>query len=274
MFRRTSRKLLRKKRTRKTQQKSPPPTLKKPREIQVMREAGRIVARVHAQLKEAIRPGISTWDIDQLAFEVIQRYNATSSFYHYNGYPAHVCTSVNEELVHGIPKKSRKLKNGDIISIDVGVRYRGFIGDSAWSYPVGEIDDAAAELMRVTEKSLFQGIEQAVVGNRVVDISRAVQRFVEKNRFHVVRDYTGHGVGRAMHESPQVLNYDGGDADGNFVLQPGLVIAIEPMVQTGTWETETLKDQWTVISKDHSLTAHFEHTVAITADGPQILTLP
>lgn len=274
MFRRTSRKLLRKKRTRKTQQKSSPPMLKKPREIQIMREAGRIVARVHAQLKEAIRPGISTWDIDQLALEVIQRYNATSSFYHYNGYPAHVCTSINEELVHGIPKKSRKLKNGDIVSIDVGVRYRGFIGDSAWSYPVGEIDDAAAELMRVTEESLFQGIAQAVAGNRVVDISRAVQRFVGKNRFHVVRDYTGHGVGREMHESPQVLNYDGGDADGNFVLQPGLVIAIEPMVQVGTWETETLKDQWTVISKDHSLTAHFEHTIAITTNGPQILTLP
>ena len=239
-----------------------------------MREAGRIVARVHAALKEAIRPGISTWDIDQLALEVIQRYNATSSFYKYNGYPAHVCTSVNEELVHGIPKRSRKLKKGDIISIDVGVSYRGFIGDSAWSYAVGDIDEDAAELMRVTEESLFKGIERAVAGNRVVDISRAVQKCVESNHFHVVRDYTGHGVGRKMHEGPQVLNYDGEDADGQYVLQPGLVLAIEPMVQTGTWETETLKDKWTVISKDHSLTAHFEHTVAITATGPQILTLP
>lgn len=239
-----------------------------------MREAGRIVARVHAALREAIHPGVSTWDLDQLAVETMSRYNATSCFLGYRGFPANICASVNEELVHGIPKKDRILREGDIISIDVGVRYRGFIGDSAWTYAVGQISPAAQELMRVTEESLYQGIAQAHAGKRVVDVSRAVQRYVESNRMHVVREYTGHGVGRQMHEAPQVLNYESQDPDGQTILRPGLVVAIEPMVQTGTWQTRTLKDKWTVISKDHSLTAHFEHTVAITNNGPEILTLP
>jgi len=252
----------------------PQPQLKSPREIQIMREAGRIVARVHAVLREAIRPGVSTWELDQLAAETMSKYNAASCFLGYRGFPAHICTSINEELVHGIPSKDRILKAGDIISIDVGVRYRGFIGDSAWTYAVGEISPEARALMRVTEESLYQGIAQAHPGRRVVDISRAVQRHVEAHGFHVVREYTGHGVGRQMHEAPQVLNYESQDPDGQIVLQPGLVIAIEPMVQIGTWQTRTLKDNWTVISKDHSLTAHFEHTVAITNNGPEILTLP
>lgn len=252
----------------------PQPQLKSPREIQIMREAGRIVARVHAVLREAIRPGVSTWELDQLAAETMSKYNAASCFLGYRGFPAHICTSINEELVHGIPSKERILKAGDIISIDVGVRYRGFIGDSAWTYAVGEISPEAQALMRVTEESLYQGIAQAHPGRRVVDISRAVQRHVEAHGFHVVREYTGHGVGRQMHEAPQVLNYESQDPDGQIVLQPGLVIAIEPMVQIGTWQTRTLKDNWTVISKDHSLTAHFEHTVAITNNGPEILTLP
>ncbi|MEJ5247249.1 MAG: type I methionyl aminopeptidase [Caldilinea sp.] len=252
----------------------PQPQLKSPREIQIMREAGRIVARVHAVLREAIRPGVSTWELDQLAAETMSKYNAASCFLGYRGFPAHICTSINEELVHGIPSKDRILKAGDIISIDVGVRYRGFIGDSAWTYAVGEISPEAQALMRVTEESLYQGIAQAHPGRRVVDISRAVQRHVEAHGFHVVREYTGHGVGRQMHEAPQVLNYESQDPDGQIVLQPGLVIAIEPMVQIGTWQTRTLKDNWTVISKDHSLTAHFEHTVAITNNGPEILTLP
>ncbi|MDQ3248397.1 MAG: type I methionyl aminopeptidase [Chloroflexota bacterium] len=245
-----------------------------------MREAGRIVARVHAALKQAIRPGVSTWELDQLALEMLQKYDATSAFLNYPGgnnrkpFPAHICASINEELVHGIPSKHRILHEGDIISIDVGARYRGFIGDSAWSYAVGSISDKAAELMRVTEESLYAGIKQALVGRRVVDISRAVQRHVENHGLHVVREYTGHGVGRQMHEAPQVLNYVANDPDGNVVLTPGLVLAIEPMVQRGTWETHTLKDNWTVTSKDRSLTAHFEHTIAITNNGPEILTLP
>lgn len=239
-----------------------------------MREAGRIVARVHAALREVIKPGISTWDLDQIALEVLTKHRATSCFLGYRGFPAHICTSINEELVHGIPNKKRVLREGDIISIDVGARYRGFIGDSAWSYTVGDVNAAAQALMEVTEHSLYKGIEQSLAGNRIVDISRAVQQHVERAGLHIVREYTGHGVGREMHEGPQVLNYVSGDVDANLELKPGLVIAIEPMVQDLTQETETLKDKWTVINKMHGLAAHFEHTVAITTRGPEILTLP
>ena len=239
-----------------------------------MREAGRIVARTHAALKEVVRPGVSTWELDQVAYEVMRKYDATSAFLGYRGFPANICTSINQELVHGIPHKDRILKEGDIISIDVGVRHRGFIGDSAWTYAVGKIRPEAVELLQVTESSLTEGIKQAQVGRRVVDISRAVQRYVEGYGMHVVREYTGHGVGRQMHEPPQVLNYVGNDPEGNVILTPGLVLAIEPMVQRGTWQTRTLKDNWTVVSKDNSLAAHFEHTIAITNNGPEILTLP
>ena len=248
------------------------PVLKSPREIQIMREAGRIVAKIHTIMREAVQPGISTWELDQLALEAMQKYNVVSAFLGYHGYPANICTSINEELVHGIPSKDRILREGDIISIDVGVRHRGFIGDSAWTYAVGEISDEAQHLLDVTEASLAAAIEQVVVGNRLVDVSRAVQRVVEAGTLHVVREYTGHGVGRQMHEPPQVLNYVGGDPDGALVLEPGLVIAIEPMVQVGTWQTRTLRDEWTVVSRDNSLAAHFEHTVAVTNQGPEILT--
>lgn len=273
MFKRKNRKLLRRKRTKESQDR-PKAILKSPQEIKIMREAGRIVARVHAALREAVKPGVSTWDLDQVALNVLTKYNATSCFLGYRGFPAHICASVNEELVHGIPNKKCILEAGDIISIDVGARYRGFIGDSAWSYPVGEISSVAQDLMNVTEQSLYKAIEQAVVGNRVGNVSRAVQSYVEMNGFHVVREYTGHGVGRDMHEGPQVLNYVSDDADSSLELTPGLVLAIEPMVQDGTIETETLKDKWTVVSKNRGLTAHFEHTVAITNRGPEILTLP
>lgn len=268
-----ARKLLRRKRTQ-TAQHRPVPMLKTPQEIRIMREAGRVVAKVHNALREAIEPGISTWDLDQIALETLRKNSATSCFLGYRGYPAHICTSVNEELVHGIPSKKRILQEGDIVSIDVGARYRGFIGDSAWSYPVGSISRDASKLMSVTEESLYEGIKLAQVGNRIADISGAIQRCVEKNDLHIVREYTGHGVGREMHEPPQVLNYVSGDTDGSLLIEPGLVIAIEPMVQLNTWKTETLKDQWTVINQSHGLAAHFEHTVAITNQGPEILTLP
>lgn len=273
MFRKSGRAPLRQQ-TQATAQRQSPPVLKSPREIQIMREAGRIVARVHTAMKEAVRPGVSTWELDHIATEVMQKYDASSAFLGYRGFPAHICASINEELVHGIPSKDRILKQGDIISIDIGVRYRGFIGDSAWSYAVGDVSEKALDLMRVTEQSLFEGIKQAVVGKRVIDISRAVQNYVETHNLHIVREYTGHGVGRQMHEAPQVLNYVSGDPDGNYPLTPGLVIAIEPMVQRGTWQTRTLKDNWTVVSKDRSLAAHFEHTIAITNNGPEILTIP
>jgi methionyl aminopeptidase len=252
----------------------PRPVLKSPREIQIMREAGRIVARVHAELKEVIRPGVSTLALDQVAAEVLSKHGAISSFLGYRGYPAHICASINEELVHGIPNKERVLNDGDIISIDVGAFYRGFVGDSGWTYAVGEISDEAKKLMEITEGSLFAGIEQALVGNLIRDISGAVQQYVESAGMHIVREYTGHGVGRSMHEAPQVLNYVSGDIDGGLVIEPGLVIALEPMVQVGTWETRTLKDKWTVISRDRSLSAHFEHTIAVTNKGPEVLTLP
>ena len=275
MFKRPGQpRLLRKQPATQQSARRPEPVLKSPREIQIMREAGRIVARVHAAMREAVRPGVSTWELDQLALETMGRYDATSCFLGYRGYPANICTSINQELVHGIPSKDRILKEGDIISIDVGVRYRGFIGDSAWSYAVGEILPAAQELMRVTEDSLYAGIAKATVNSRVIDISRAVQQYVEAHGMYIVREYTGHGVGRQMHEAPQVLNYASDDPDGQTVLRPGLVIAIEPMVQAGTYLTRTLKDNWTVISKDGSLAAHFEHTVAITNNGPEILTVP
>jgi methionyl aminopeptidase len=250
----------------------PAPIHKSPREIQIMREAGRIVARVHQSFRQGIRPGISTWELDELAAEIIHSNNAKSSFLGYRGYPANICTSINEELVHGIPNQTRVLQEGDIISIDVGVFYRGFVGDSGWTYAVGDIDPGAEQLLRVTEESLSAGIEAIRSGNCVLDISAAVQNSVEPSGFHVVREYTGHGVGRSMHEGPQVLNYVSDDTDGKVALSPGLVIAIEPMVQMGTWRTETLKDKWTVISEDHSLSAHFEHTVAVTNKGPEILT--
>ena len=275
MFKRSGQsRLLRKQPATQQQARRAEPVLKSPREIQIMREAGRIVARVHSALREAVRPGVSTWDLDQLAVETMARYNATSCFLGYRGFPANICASINQELVHGIPNKDRILKEGDIISIDIGVRYRGFIGDSAWTYAVGEISPQARELMRVTEESLYAGIAKATVNNRVIDVSRAVQQHVEANGMYIVREYTGHGVGRQMHEAPQVLNYASEDPDGQTILRPGLVIAIEPMVQAGTWQTRTLKDNWTVISKDGSLSAHFEHTVAITNNGPEILTLP
>ena len=273
MIRNHGRKLLRRKRTQ-SGQRYAAPMLKTPQEIRIMREAGRIVARVHAALRGAIEPGISTWDLDQIAVGILSKYGATSCFLGYRGYPAHICTSVNEELVHGIPRKDCVLREGDIISIDVGARYRGFIGDSAWSYAVEPIDDDATELMNVTEQSLYEGIKFAQAGNQIADISRAIQQYVEKNNLHIVREYTGHGVGREMHEPPQVLNYVSGDADGMLMLEPGLVIAIEPMVQQNTWKTETLDDKWTVINKSQGLAAHFEHTIAITNQGPEILTLP
>lgn len=272
MFKRGTRKQLRKRRTQKTARRSEP-ILKNAREIQTMREAGRIVARVHEALREAVQPGVTTLDLDKVALAVLQKYSATSAFFGYRGFSGNICTSINEELVHGIPSKGRVLEEGDIISIDVGSRYRGFVGDSAWTYAVGEISDDAKKLMQVTEESLFAGISCANAGNRIKDISRAVQSCVEENGMHVVRDYTGHGVGREMHEPPQILNYVAGDADSNIVLRPGMVFALEPMVQIGTWETKTLKDEWTVISKDFSLTAHFEHTIAITNSGPKILTV-
>lgn len=249
-------------------------TIKSPQEIALMREAGRIVARVHAELAEAIRPGVTTAELDALAESIIRKHGAIPSFKGYHGFPASICASINEELVHGIPSTRRVLREGDIISIDVGTIYKGYQGDGAWTYPVGEITPEAQRLLDVTREALYVGIRQVRPGNRLMAYSRAVQEYVESRGFYVVRMYTGHGIGREMHEPPEVLNYvNPAHPDSRRRFLPGMVVALEPMVQVGTWETETLADGWTVVSKDGSLSAHFEHTVLVTSEGPVILTV-
>ncbi|MDW7674586.1 MAG: type I methionyl aminopeptidase [Bacillota bacterium] len=242
---------------------------KTPEEIKMMKEAGKIVAETHAELAKVVAPGITTAELDRIAENYIRSCGATPAFKGYHGFPASICASINEELVHGIPGL-RKLKNGDIISIDIGAVYNGFFGDAAVTLPVGEISSEAKQLLQVTEEALMKGIEQARVNNRLSDISHAVQAYVEANNFSVVRDYVGHGIGREMHEDPQVPNF--GRPGFGPRLKPGLVLAIEPMVNMGSYEVYTLQDDWTVVTTDKKLCAHFEHTIAITEDGPEILT--
>jgi methionyl aminopeptidase len=238
-------------------------------EINLMREAGRIVAKTHEALAQAIQPGITTLELDSIAEQCIRSYGATPSFKGYHGFSGSICASVNEELVHGIPG-SRKLKEGDIISIDIGAFYQGYHGDSAWTYSVGKISDQASKLLEVTEQSLYRAIEQAKPGNRLSDISHAVQAYVEPEGFSIVREYVGHGIGSSLHEEPQIPNY--GPPGKGPRLKPGFVLAIEPMVTAGARYVKTLQDNWTVITEDRSLCAHFEHTVVITPDGYEILT--
>jgi methionyl aminopeptidase len=240
-------------------------------ELELMREAGRIVANTHQLLKEAIRPGVSTMQLDQLAERYILSQNATPSFKGYNGFSGSICASVNEELVHGIPC-SRKLKDGDIISIDIGAYYKGFHGDSAWTYAVGNISPVARKLLEVTEQALNKGLSIAKPDLRLLSISHEIQKYVEENGFSIVREYVGHGIGSKLHEEPQIPNY--GQPNRGPRLKPGMVLAIEPMVNAGERYVKTLSDGWTVVTVDGSLCAHFEHTVAITADGYEILTLP
>jgi methionyl aminopeptidase len=238
-------------------------------ELDLMREAGRIVAMTHRELAKVIGPGITTKELDQIADDFIRSQGATPSFKGYHGYPASICTSVNDELVHGIPG-NRVLKEGDIISIDIGACIHGYHGDSAWTYPVGTISEEAARLLKVTEESLYKGIEQATTSNRLTDISHAIQTYVEAQGFSIVRDYVGHGIGREMHEDPQVPNF--GPPGRGPRLKAGMVLAIEPMVNAGSYHVRTLEDNWTVVTVDGQYAAHFEHTVAITEDGPEILT--
>jgi|SRR6056297_60648 len=244
--------------------------LKSPREINLMRDANKIVAETHEYLAEKIKPGISTADINKLADEFIRDKNAIPSFKDYQGFPAAVCVSINEEVVHGIPDERRILNSGDIVSIDIGTLYQGFNGDAARTIAVGDVDDEVQRLLDVTEKSLMLGIEQAVKGNRLTDISNSVQKHVEGNGFAVVRDYVGHGIGRDMHEDPQIPNF--GPPGRGPILKTGMTLAIEPMVNIGGHEVETLDDGWTVVTKDKSFSAHFEHTIAITDDKPEILS--
>ena len=247
--------------------------IKSEHEIELMREAGHVNAAALAAVREAVHPGITTGELDAIAAEVIRKNDGKPAFLGVMGaypYPATITTSVNDELVHGIPGK-RKLKEGDIISIDCGTILNGFVADSAFSMGVGKISAEAQSLLDVTEKSLAIGIEQMRPGNRVGDVGAAIQDFVESQGFHLTREYTGHGVGRIMWEGPQVPNY--GIRGRGLVLRKGMTIALEPMVLVGTARTRVLPDQWTVTSADGSLTAHFEHSVAITDGDPQILTL-
>ncbi|BDG62242.1 type I methionyl aminopeptidase [Caldinitratiruptor microaerophilus] len=245
--------------------------LKSAREIAIMREAGRIAARVHEALREAIRPGVETRELDALADRLIREAGGVPTFKGYHDYPASICTSVNEVVVHGIPS-SRRLREGDIVAIDLGVTYQGYVGDCAYTWPVGEVSDEARRLLQVTQEALQLAIEQCRPGRHLGDIGHAVQSHVEAAGFSVVREYVGHGIGASMHEDPQVPNY--GQPGTGVVLRPGMVLAIEPMVNAGTWEVRVLPDRWTVVTADGRYSAHFEHTVAITEGDPLILTLP
>jgi methionyl aminopeptidase len=243
--------------------------VKSSQEIELMRQAGHIVAKTLRELARAVKPGITTIQLDTLARRYIEKLQARPAFLGYQGYPASICASLNDEVVHGIPSL-RRLKTGDIISIDVGVFYKGYYGDAAATFAVGEVSPLAARLLEVTRESLYKGIEKAFPGNHLYDISAAIQAYAESQGFSVVRNYVGHGIGSEMHEEPQVPNF--GLPGKGPVLEAGMVLAIEPMVNAGTWEVETLGDNWTVVTRDRSLSAHFEHTVAILQDGPKILT--
>ena len=243
---------------------------KSKRELDLMRKAGEIAFNAQEVVRKAIKPGVSTKHLDSLAYNYILSQGATPAFLGYEGFEGSICASVNEELVHGIPRSDVILKEGDIITIDVGAIYKGYYSDHAWTYPVGKISEEAQHLLDVTEAALFAGIEQAVVGNRIGDIGHAIMEVVQPHGYGLPIEYTGHGVGRTMHEEPYVPNV--GVPNKGARLRKNMVIAIEPMVQIGTHKTKTLSDDWTVISADRSLTAHFEHTVAILEDGYEILT--
>lgn len=245
--------------------------LKTPDEIEIMARASKVVAETIQALKREVRPGITTEDLDRMAEDFIRSQGGIPAFKGYRSYPKTLCASVNEQVVHGIPSKQRVLKDGDIIGLDLGAIVDGFYGDSAVTVPVGKVPPKVAELLRVTEEALYKGIEQAVVGNRLSDISHAVQRHAEAAGFSVVTDFVGHGIGRQLHEEPQVPNY--GRPGQGPRLQVGMVLAIEPMVNMGHSAVRILDDQWTAVTKDGSLSAHFEHTIAIQPEGPaRILT--
>ena len=236
-----------------------------------MTEAGRILETVHNELEAALKPGMSTLDIDRLGEEIIRSYGCIPSFLDYNGYPASICVSVNEEVVHGIPSAKRIIKEGDIVSLDAGVIYKGYQSDAARTHAVGKISKEAEELIRVTRESFFEGIKYAKAGNHLFDISAAIGEYAESRGYGVVRDLCGHGIGTALHESPEIPNFR--QPRRGVLLKPGMTLAIEPMINIGTWEVNWLDDDWTVVSKDHSLSAHYENTVLITEGEPKILSL-
>ena len=245
-------------------------TIKSNREIEIMMEAGRITALAHRKVKEAIRPGISTYELDKIAEKAIIENGATPSFKGYGGFPASICASVNEVVIHGIPKKHTILKDGDIISIDIGACYKGYHGDCAMTHAVGNISEERKHLLKVTEESLYKGLEFAKPGNRLSDISHAIEQYAVSNGCGVVRDFTGHGIGSRLHEDPMIPNY--GEAGHGPILRKGMTLAIEPMITAGKHHVRILSDDWTTVTVDKSDSAHFEHTIVITENGYKILT--
>ena len=248
-----------------------PITIKSAREIELMTEAGKILESVHKELEKALRPGMSNLEINKLGEEVIRSYGGIPSFLDYNGYPASICVSVNDEVVHGIPSKDRILKDGDIVSLDAGVIYKGYHSDAARTHAIGEISKEASDLIKVTREAFFEGIKFAKEGNHLFDISAAIGRYASERGYGVVRDLCGHGIGTSLHEAPEIPNYEMNRK--GVLLKAGMTLAIEPMINIGGWEVEWLSDDWTVVTRDHSLSAHYENTVLITKDEPKLLTL-
>lgn len=245
--------------------------IKTAREIELMKNAGRLVGETLKLLESQIRPGISTLALDKIAEEFIMEHGAIPSFKNYNGFPGSICASVNHVVIHGIPSKAVILKEGDIISVDCGALLQGFHGDAARTFRVGQVSEEADRLIRITEESFFKGLEQAKVGQHLGDISEAIQKHIESNGFSVVRDFTGHGIGRDLHEAPSIPNY--GTALRGPKLRAGMALAIEPMVNVGLYHVKVLEDNWTTVTRDGKLSAHYENTVIITEDGPLITTL-
>lgn len=252
------------------QQASKPILIKTSDEIKLMHEANQIVAEVLCLIQKNAKPGVTTFELDRIAEELCIKRGSVPAFKGYHGFPSSLCVSLNEEVVHGIPSHKRKLKKGDILSVDFGVYYKGFYGDSAVTIPVGKVKPATLKLLATTRKSLDLAIEQVVIGNRVTDISRAVQEYVEAKGYSVVRQFVGHGIGNSLHEGPEIPNYVQSGQSPRLV--EGMVIAIEPMVNIGTHKVKVLRDGWTVITADKKPSAHFEHSVAVTADGPLVLS--
>jgi len=243
--------------------------IKSKEDLKMLKKSGEILAEIMQRLKEAVKVGISTHEIDQLAEELARRKNVLPAFKGYRGFPANICTSINEEVVHGIPNEKR-LKEGDIISLDLGINYKGYFSDAAITLGLGRIDSRTEKLIDITRNALAQGIKQARINNYLSDISYAIQNYVEGHGFSVVRQFVGHGIGRSLHENPEIPNF--GIPHQGELLKSGMVFAIEPMVNMGTWECEILENGWTAVTKDGMPSAHFEHTVAITNNGPEILT--
>ena len=246
-------------------------SIKSAREIAMMQEAGRILAKVHEELEKIIAPGITTYEIDQLCEKLIRGYGCTPNFLNYNGYPASVCVSVNEEVVHGIPNKNRVLKDGDIVSLDAGLIYKGYHSDAARTHAVGQISEEAKKLIEVTRQSFFEGIKYAKEGYYLHDISNAIDAYVSQFGYGIVKDLVGHGIGTQLHEDPQIPNF--AQKRRGVRLQAGMTLAIEPMINAGGWEVNFLQDGWTVVSRDGSLSAHYENTILVTDGEPEILTL-